>query len=122
MKLIKISAIMIAAGLFFAFASSGLVADETSDPGKDLFLAKKCDACHSVESQGITAKKKQDKVPDIGTLNLHGQHDFMVQYLKKEVDLHGKKHPVKFSGKDEELETLVNWMVNLTPAPEGEAE
>ncbi len=84
--------------------------------GKEIFEGAKCNACHSVEKAGIEAKKKSDKVPDLSKLAEGHDADFFAKYLKKEETLNSKKHAVAFKGSDEELKTMVDWLMSLTSA------
>jgi cytochrome c551/c552 len=85
-------------------------ADDAPD-GKAIFLAQKCDMCHAVSTAGIEAKVKSAAMqgPDLVDLDL--QADWMTKYLKKEVDKDGKAHKKAFSGSDEELRTLIDWLL-----------
>ncbi len=54
------------------------------------------------------------KYPDLSNLgNENLEADFVKKFINKEVDLNGKKHAVKFKGSDEELTTLVDWLLTL---------
>jgi hypothetical protein len=91
-------------------------ADETLN-GKDIFLAKKCNMCHPATTQGIESKKKD--TPDFGTYKLSGDAAFIKQYLNKEIEMNAKKHPVQLKGEAAEIDALVNWLVEISPKPEG---
>lgn len=81
--------------------------------GQEIFLAQKCNMCHSVSSAGIeaTAKSEKMKGPDLTNIAAEKGAEWVTSFLKKEVDLDGKKHMKGFSGSDEELKTLVEWLV-----------
>jgi hypothetical protein len=94
-------------------------ADDTVAKGKEVFLAKKCEACHAVATQGIEAKRKSDKVPDLSKVDLKDKADWVKQYLNKEADKDGKKHAIKFNGTEEELSELATWLTTVgVPAEE----
>lgn len=98
-----------AAGLY-AFAAIATAA--TAADGKEVFLAQKCNVCHAVSTAGIEATTKSEKMkgPDlVGTIQAHGA-DTMVKYLKKEVDLNGKKHPKEMKATDEEIQAMIAFL------------
>lgn len=113
----QISALMIMSVLFSILLLPGTnsKADETLN-GKDIFTAKKCNMCHPATTQGIESKKKD--TPDFGTATLHGDAAFIKQYMNKEVEINGKKHPVAFKGEPAELDALVSWLIEISPKPE----
>lgn len=102
--------------LSMAVASSPApaLADSGGMDGKAIFLAQKCDLCHSVPTAGIEAKMKSEKMRGPDLVNLGAERDaaWLKQYLKKEVDLDGKKHGKAFTAGDAELDTLVAWLLD----------
>ena len=79
--------------------------------GKQIFLAQKCNLCHSVPPAGITATTKSDKMkgPDlVGESKRDAK--LLNGYLRKTADLNGKKHVKQFTGSDEELGALIAWL------------
>jgi cytochrome c5 len=88
-----------------------LPAGEGGADGKAVFLANKCEMCHSVSTAGIEAKSKAMKAPDlVGVVTAEHNAEWMAQYLKKAADLDGKKHGMEFMGSDEELQALIDWL------------
>jgi mono/diheme cytochrome c family protein len=90
-----------------------LPAGEGGMDGKAIFLAQKCDLCHGVSTAGIEAKTKSDKMkgPDlVGVVTAEHDAEWIAQYLKKAADLDGKKHSKGFTGTDEELAALIDWL------------
>lgn len=88
-----------------------LPAGEGGIDGKAIFLANKCEMCHSVSTAGIEAKSKAMKAPDlVGVVTAQHDAKWIAQYLKKAADLEGKKHGKEFKGSDEELQALVDWL------------
>lgn len=84
-----------------------------SPTGKDIFVNSKCNTCHAIKSQDITSKQA-DKYPDLSNVGDKGiTAENLVKYLNKEFDINGKKHPVKFKGTEDELKTLVDWLLTL---------
>ena len=85
--------------------------------GKSIFVASKCQNCHSITSQGINRlaePKAGEKVPsDLSSVGLRHKADWISKWLQKEEELEGKKHIKKFKGSDDDLETLSNWLGSL---------
>jgi len=94
--------------LALASAASAGAAD-----GKELFLAQKCNTCHSIAAAGITATTKSEKMkgPALDGVVAEKGVEWTLKFLHKEVELEGKKH-----GKDvskmsaDDLKTLVDWL------------
>ena len=76
--------------------------------GKQIFLAQKCNMCHSVSTEGITPTMKTSKAPDL--VNITVDAKTLNGYLRKTADLNGKKHMKQFTGSDEELGALIAWI------------
>ncbi len=87
------------------------IAEKTKD-GKAILLEQKCDMCHSVTSKDIPSKKKSGAV-DLSKTGAECDANFLGKYLKKESELHGKKHPANFKGSDEDLKILAEWLAEL---------
>jgi cytochrome c5 len=91
--------------------ASPLPAADGSMDGKAIFLAQKCDLCHSVSTAGIEAKSKAMHAPDlVGVVTAEHDAAWIGKFLHKEADLDGKKHGKAFTGSDEELKTLISWL------------
>ncbi len=84
--------------------------------GKTIFVDAKCATCHSIDSQGVEAKKKSDKTPDLSELTKGDDmnFEFWTKYLKKDATLNGKKHPIPFKGSDEDMKVMVEWLMSLS--------
>jgi len=83
---------------------------------KELFVASKCMKCHSIESQGVAAKPKageEDEVHDLSKVGAERTADWIQKFLRKQADIEGKKHKLKFRGSDADLETLATWLASL---------
>jgi cytochrome c5 len=77
--------------------------------GKALFLAQKCNMCHSIPPAGIEHTMKTSKAPDlVGLAKIDAKT--LNGYLRKSADINGKKHVKLFSGSDEELGALIAWL------------
>ncbi|MGE5316143.1 MAG: c-type cytochrome [Acidobacteriota bacterium] len=83
--------------------------------GKQVFLDKKCNQCHSIQSDGIAKKGAVTKAgpPDLSAVGADMKADDIEKYLKKETDLHGKKHGMKFSGSETDLKELASYLEGL---------
>src|SRR5262249_28807009 len=114
---------LLAAGAGIALAQDD--AKQAPD-GKELFLAAKCNTCHSVMAAGIEKKKptaeeaaqaskeKADKnakkPPDLSSVGLDQKADWIAKFITKKETLDGEKHPKLYKGTDEELKTLSTWL------------
>jgi len=96
------------------FLANPARSDDSGAAGKKLFLGQKCNLCHSIPPAGIEAmtRSKAIKGPDL--VNLADKHDaaWMKKWLRLEETMNGKKHKKKFTGSDEELDTLVTWLLS----------
>jgi len=81
--------------------------------GQKLFLDKKCNTCHSVDTVKITKKLANSKAPDLSNVGSQRNAEWITKWLNKEVELKGKKHTPKWSGTPEEQKTLVEWVASL---------
>lgn len=88
---------------------------EEDHAGKTIFMDQKCQMCHGVEAAGIEAMTKSEKMkgPDLSDVADRHEAEWLMQYLKKETDIEGKKHMKAFSGSDEELQQLIDWFESL---------
>lgn len=102
------------------------------DPaGKTIFLASKCNACHTVkeadikllaaetdsaseeEAEPADPKAKAVEPPDLsGVANRHTA-EFMGKFLRKQETIDGRKHRRRFRGTPEERDTLIAWLMTL---------
>ncbi len=98
-------------------SSAGQFTPSGAGSGKDIFLKSKCSKCHTITSQGIeregTAPTSGKLPPDLSGVGLKHNAEWMEKWLLKEQEMNGKKHLKKFSGSDEELESLTNWLATL---------
>ncbi len=93
-------------------ASGSRVDDEPA--GKALFLAKKCNLCHGIESQGIAKKSEKMKGAELSDIGSKIQSaDWLKGWLLQTELKDGDKHKKKFKGTDEELQTLIDWILTL---------
>ncbi|MCH9650179.1 MAG: cytochrome c [Deltaproteobacteria bacterium] len=94
------------------------VEDPTGD-GKEVFLALKCQLCHSVDVAEVEAKAKSAKLrgPDLSTVGAERGGNWLAAFLRREETLEDKEHKKEFKGTDEELQAIVDWLVGLVPEP-----
>ncbi|MCX7737724.1 MAG: cytochrome c [Candidatus Kapabacteria bacterium] len=119
MKNLKIVLSIFVVGMVLAFGNLSSTAQEGPD-AKQIFIDKKCNSCHSIESMGIEKSNPKAKGTDLSKVGDQLTADFIAKYLKKEEALEGKKHGVAFKGSDEEFNALVNWLASLKAEPKSE--
>jgi mono/diheme cytochrome c family protein len=78
--------------------------------GKAIFLAQKCNMCHSVSTADIEKTTKSEKMAGPDLVNVKTDAATLAKYLRKQADLNGKKHVKGFTGSDEELGALIAWI------------
>src|SRR5262245_32259631 len=95
------ASILATIGFSFALSTGGgasLAAD-----AKAPFTSSRCVKCHSIDSEGVAATPKageEDEVKDLSKVGSERTADWIAKFLRKEVDLDGKKHKLKFRGSD----------------------
>ena len=103
-----LAAVILLAALYSGPAS-GAAAPARLD-GKAIFLAQKCNLCHSVSSAGIEKTAKSMTAPDLTDLAAKQDAATLTKYLHKQVEINGKKHGKTFTGSDEDLAAVVSWL------------
>jgi len=95
---------------------------DTTPAGQQVFVAQKCQMCHTVYSAGIgeppakDAKKDEEEAegpPDLSLAGTDRTAEWLSLFLQKKEALNEKKHMMKFKGTDEELTALANWILTL---------
>lgn len=96
-----------------AMSMSPMVSTAAAADGKQVFEAQKCSLCHDVSTVGIEAKMKSEKMKGPDLVNIADQHDaaWVAKYLAKKENLNGAPHKKEFTGTDEELQALVDWIL-----------
>lgn len=91
---------------------SGPAAGQTAGKleGKAIFLAQKCNVCHSMPTAGITRTVKSEKMAGPDLVNVKEDAGVMAKFLRKQAEIGGKKHSKAFTGSDEELGALIAWI------------
>lgn len=79
--------------------------------GKEIFLQKRCQTCHSIESENIFSKKKDAK--DLSTVGTINDSLVITSYLNKELLVNDKYHPIKVNLSQEDMDILVKWLLTL---------
>ena len=100
--------LLLGAAIVFAAAAPARAAD-----GKEIFLAQKCNLCHSISVAGVEATTKSEKMkgPDLTGVAAEKGGEWVLKFLHKEVDLNGKKHGKELKLTPEETKALVDWLV-----------
>jgi cytochrome c551/c552 len=112
MKVFKMSLAFLVTFGMLSFVLVQFAQAEGKD-GKTIFEESKCTACHGIETQGVEAKKKSDKNPDLSKITEGHDIEFWTKYMKKDESLNNKKHPIPFRGSDEDLNTMMEWLMSL---------
>lgn len=84
------------------------------EDGPGLLESQKCLRCHEVTALNIktTSDKEPEKVHDLSKAGADfASGDEIKAFLLREAEFNGKKHKSKFKGTDEELQTLVDWLL-----------
>jgi len=81
--------------------------------GKAAFLENRCNVCHTVESQEVekTSKMAGPDLSDAG--NMVESADWLRGFLMKENETEAGKHKKTWSGTDEQLQAIINWLMGL---------
>jgi len=98
--------------LLFAVLDSGPAMGQAAGKldGKAIFLAQKCNVCHSVPMAGIERTVKSEKMAGPDLVNIKTDAGVLIKFLRKQAEINGKKHGKAFTGSDEELGALVAWI------------
>lgn len=113
--LLVVVAIICIASVNFA-AGKGPDKDKVADTeAKALFVDNKCNSCHSITKANVMRKggTQSTKIPDLSSVGAKHDAEWLTKWLKKEVDLNGKKHTIPWKGTDDQLATLTTWLETL---------
>jgi mono/diheme cytochrome c family protein len=114
MKTLAFAFSIVLTGLLLAGSYSGpaVAAEPKVLDGKQIFLAQKCNLCHTVSSAAIQATVKSEKMkgPDLAGLTPKMEARLINDYLRKKAEINGKKHGKEFTGSDEEIGALIAWL------------
>lgn len=105
--------------------ASGEEAEQVASSGKEVFLAQKCNLCHSIEALGIEKRSKSESAAtqgsDLSTIGDQHTAEWIASYLKKEETLNDKEHKKSFRGEAADLQALVEWLGKMKAPTEGSA-
>lgn len=97
-------------GLAMALAPVGVAAAD--DPGKEAFLAQKCNQCHAVSSAAIVATATSEKMkgPDLTGEVAKAGVDWSKQFVTRQVKKDDKQHKKEYKGTPEDLDKILAWL------------
>jgi len=79
--------------------------------GKAIFIATKCNLCHTVSSAAIAKTSEKMKAPDLTGKVTAADEPKLAKFVRKlEPNKDGKKHGKEFKGTDEELQAILDWL------------
>lgn len=111
MKTLAVAFSILFTGVLLATSYSGEAQAQKVLDGKQIFLAQKCNLCHSIPPAGIRATVKSEKMKGPDLTGLAKQDAKLLNdYLRKKADINGKKHGKEFTGSDEEIGALIAWL------------
>ena len=111
-------------GTVFAVAAPAALG---ATDGKELFLKKRCQSCHTLEAAEISLDEEaadeadgDDEIepPDLSATGLHFERESLMQYLLKKERREGRLHKKRFIGKKTDLEILVEWLLTMKEDPQ----
>lgn len=82
---------------------------ETQAAGKEVFLGQRCDTCHGVSTADIEGKTASGG--DLAGLGDRLDRAAIEALLRGEETASGERHPKKFSGSQDELDALIDWLL-----------
>jgi len=80
---------------------------------KAIFLAQKCNLCHSLTAASIERTMKSSKAPDLSGVGLERDAAWIEKFITKKVKLNGKDHQKMFTGTDAELKAIAEWLAGM---------
>jgi cytochrome c5 len=104
-----LTVLAIVVSLATLYSSAGSAA--TTPDGKAIFLAQKCNMCHSVPTAGIEATTKAASVKGPDLVNIKEDAAAITKFLHKETELNGKKHPKDVKLPDADTKALIDWIL-----------
>ncbi|MFL6293867.1 MAG: c-type cytochrome [Thermoanaerobaculia bacterium] len=100
----------------FSMARASDTPAGTPDP-KAIFLAQKCNLCHSLAAASIERTMKSSKAPDLSGVGLERDAAWIGKFITKQEKLNGKPHQKMFSGSEAELKALTQWLAGMKQKP-----
>jgi mono/diheme cytochrome c family protein len=80
---------------------------------KAVFLAQKCNLCHSLSAASIEHTIKSSKAPDLSGVGLERDAAWIEKFITKKEKLNGKDHQKMFTGNDAELKAVGEWLAGM---------
>lgn len=115
--LVFLFSVFVAAAMLSPAAAPAAAADGGAGdtPGHRVFMAKKCNLCHSIDSLGVERITKSEKIagPDLSAVGKEHSAEWLEGWLRRQEKKDGKTHSREFKGTDAELEELVAWLAKL---------
>jgi len=86
--------------------------EESAPKGQVLFEQYKCNLCHSVSTADIEAKAKSEKMrgPDLVGVVADKGAEWTTKFIKREVKLDDQEHKKDYTGSDDDLKSIVDWL------------
>jgi cytochrome c551/c552 len=91
----------------------GSIAATNAGDTKAVFIANKCNTCHSITSQGVAKTMAASKAPDLSTTGKTNNAATLEKYLNKTAQINGKSHVKKWSGSPADLTAVSAWLATL---------
>jgi mono/diheme cytochrome c family protein len=104
---LSVLAAVVLLAMLYAGPASGAAPD-----GKALFLAQKCNMCHNVPAAGIERTVKSEKTAGPDLVNIKVEAATLAKVLRRQEEVNGKKHPKELKGSDEEINSVITWILS----------
>jgi hypothetical protein len=118
---------MLLAGLALLLLSAAGPVTAADAPGKNVFVKRKCNNCHTVNTEGIARaadeadeeaeEESDEEPPDLSGVGARFDAAKMDGWLRKKIAVDGDKHPSRFAGGDDERKVLIDWLLQTRPDP-----
>ena len=79
---------------------------------KDIFLAEKCQRCHSISSMNITNTGMKE-ASDLSAVGSDHNEEWLIKFLNREETVKGKKHLKNLKTEGTDIEKLAKWLATL---------
>ncbi len=102
--------------LVFAASATLLLSHAPAQAGgKEIFLSKGCNTCHSVPTGKVQRLIASEKAPDLVNLAERYTHLELVALLRQELKIDGKEvHKRLYKGDEELMAQMVDWLLAQT--------
>ncbi len=67
--------------------------------------------CHNVPAAGIERTVKSEKMAGPDLVNVKADAATLGKVLRRQQDVNGKKHPKEVKGSDEEINSVITWIL-----------